>query len=210
MKKDNLVGLAMAGLLTFGVSFSSLHAAPGDNRGGNGGNGHGNNGDISTIVDRIFSHLDADESGTISFDEFLAPKLAKAEEKFAALDANEDELLTLEEIMDSHTPPEDGVDRDALRQCVADALGVELPEPPTAEERFSQADSNGDGFIDWSEYLAAKTENAQTKFNQIDSSADGELNVGEVTSAVAARKDVRMARRQCREELDTVSDLVGD
>jgi len=202
MNQKKLIGLTVTGLMAAGLNIASVQAERGER-----GNG---NGDIATVVERIFNHLDSDESGTISFAEFVAPKLVKAEKKFITLDTDEDGLLTLEEMQAGHTAPDDSIDRDAIRQCVADSLGVDLPERMTGEERFAAVDTNGDGFLDWDEYTAGVTAKAQTKFDHIDTNGDGELNNGEVTSALASRKDIRQARRTCRQEQEAVNDLLGD
>ncbi len=195
MKLNQLIGLTMATLFATGIS-----AAPGGHRGVS----------IELVVDRLFEKLDSDQSDTISFDEFVTPKLEKAEEKFAALDSDGDELLTFDEILAGHTPPQDPIDRDAMRECLEDKLGIDLPEHMTAEEKFAAADTNGDGYLDWSEYSAGKIAGVEVKFAHIDSSADGEVDKAELTEALESRKPVRIARKECREELGTLNDLIAD
>jgi Ca2+-binding EF-hand superfamily protein len=199
MKQNTIIAMTIMGLLTLGTSVTTLEAFPAE---------QGKQRDISKIVERIFEKLDSDENGTISFDEFAARKLENAQETFTALDTDEDAMLTLEEIMAGRGETGSEIDRDVLRQCVADALGFELPVSMTAEERFNQADTNADGFIDWDEYVAAKTAKAQMKFDKIDTDINGELDVDEVTAALTAHKAVRKVRKQCKEEQSEIDDLV--
>lgn len=208
MQRKTLTNLAITSILTTCITMTSVQAA----RPGQGQNqGATNNASIQDIVNRIFTRLDSDENGTISLDEFTGPTQTKAEEKFAHLDSDDDQQLTLEEIKAARTtPPGDDEKKQAMRQCIAEKLGIELPPQLTVEERFALADTDGNGVLDLTEYVASKVAKATTKFNHIDSNSDGELNQGEVTSAVASRKDKRAARKACREELQAIEDLLED
>jgi Ca2+-binding EF-hand superfamily protein len=207
MKNHKLIKFTLTSLLVVGLG-SSVVAAE---RGGDRQQRERHSGDIEHLVNRIFNALDTDENGVLSFDEYLTYALKKAEKKFARIDTDDDELLTLEEILAAYRKSQDNddtdIDGEAIRQCVADVLEIDLPVQITGEERFDAIDTNDDGFIDFLEYTAGKTAKAEIKFARVDSNDDGEISKLELETALKNLKNVREVRKQCREQQEIV-DLI--
>ena len=198
--------LVTAMALAFAANVATAYAKPGGDRGPRGGGGT-----VEEKVERIMNHLDADDSGTITLDEWLSKTSEKVENKFNRIDTDDDGLISLEEFLAvGGRGGNDDIDRDAVRQCVADALGEEVEERPDRETRFDEIDTNDDGFIDLDEMIAAKTEGATERFNNIDADGDGAITEEELTAALEARQEVREIRRNCVEaQRDTEELLAG-
>ncbi|MEM6574566.1 MAG: hypothetical protein AAF736_09865 [Pseudomonadota bacterium] len=151
--------------------------------------------------------LDADGDRMVSQDEFLAARLARAERRFNRLDRDDDGQITETDLADRPEPPD--VDRDALRACIEDTLGVELPEPPEPGSRFDAIDVNGDGVITLEEALTSAEDRAVERFMNLDENADGQLERSEVRRPLRRAARLRQARRQCLREQQEANDLLG-
>ncbi len=151
--------------------------------------------------------LDADGDGMVSQDEFLAARLARAERRFDRLDSDEDGQITEADLADRPEPPD--VDREALRACIEETLGVELPERPEPGSRFDAADLNGDGAITLDEALTNAESRAVERFMNLDENADGQLERSEVRRPLRRAARLRQARRQCLREQQEANDLLG-
>lgn len=174
-------------------------------RGARGGN-------VESKVERIMNKFDTDDSGTITLDEWLVSATEKAENKFNRIDADEDGLISLEEYLavGSERSDDSDIDRDAVRQCVADATGDIVEERPDRETRFDTIDTNDDGFIDLDEAVASQTESATARFNNIDANGDGAITSEELTAALEARSELRDIRRNCVDEQRDTEELLGE
>ncbi|MEM7704741.1 MAG: hypothetical protein AAF358_04265 [Pseudomonadota bacterium] len=159
----------------------------------------------SGVADR--TPLDADGDRMVSQDEFLAARLARAERRFDRLDRDDDGQITEADLADRPEPPD--VDREALRACVEDALGIELPEPPEPGSRFDTIDLNGDGAITLEEALTSAEDRAVERFMNLDENADGQLERSEVRRPLRRAARLRQARRQCLREQQEANDLLG-
>ena len=187
-------------------SVSVAYAAPGDRAAASGnGEGHG----LRHKVNRIFGALDTDGSETITLDEWLSKPSDKAADQFDRIDTDDDDLISLEEFLALGGDRGDDIDRDELRACVADATGSDVPERPDRETRFENADTNGDGFIDFDEFLAGKTENATERFNRIDTDDDGAITKIELAEALSAKREHRRAVRDCVEDQQETDELLN-
>jgi len=193
MKHKKLISLTIASILT--LSFG-LQAA----QGGKGGK--------QPSAERILAHLDSNEDSVISLAEFMAPKLTRAESKFAYIDTDEDGFISLQDIEDAREEKPKNENREAIRQCVADSLGIDFPERLSIEEHFTQADANADSFLDWTEFSLGKINRNTIKFNKIDSDANGEINLEELSVAVEKRKSLYQIRRDCRDEVKLMNEIV--
>ena len=165
------------------------------------------NASIGSIA-RIFNTVDTNDDGVIDIDEFVDARLARAEARFVARDANGDGLVTEDEVGDRPEPPE-GSDPEAVRACVAEALGVELPEPPEPGERFAQMDLNGDGAIDLAESQDAALTIALEAFAILDTDASGGVTPEEVGASLGRKAERRAAIRQCRQAAEDAADFLG-
>ncbi len=68
-----------------------------------------------------FIRIDFDQSGALSLEELLAPKLARAETRFTSLDIDEDSLISFEEFSQRSTDkPELSEIAAEIVQCVID------------------------------------------------------------------------------------------
>ncbi|MBO6556595.1 MAG: EF-hand domain-containing protein [Pseudomonadales bacterium] len=168
-------------------------------------------GNAEEKTERIMNVLDTDESGTITLDEWLVKSTERAERRFERIDTDDDALISLEEFLAVHSGdtnhPE--IDRDAVRACVADATGEDIPERPDRETRFNEIDTNDDGFVDLDEMVISVTSGATDKFNRIDVDADGAITEEELIAALEDQSEIREIRRDCVEEQRETEELLA-
>jgi len=94
------------------------------------------------------------------------------------------------------------------RLLLASALAVGLGTAAYAEERFDDADTDGDGFVTQAEFEAAFAARAREMFTKLDANGDGLLSQDE---AGEAKKRVRHRLRQHRPDpAEIVSQLDAD
>jgi len=148
-----------------------------------------------------FNSIDADESGTVSLDEYLSRTPARAERRFGRKDKNDDGLITSDEYPQAraHNP-----NREAFLSCVSSAIG-EAFSRPSWDEYLEGTDLNADDSIDVDEFTTASTAKATSRFETIDANADGELTREEMREARLAHREQRLAKRSairtCREQI---------
>jgi len=160
-------------------------------------------------VARIFNAMDTDGSDTITLDEWLVKTTAKAERQFDRIDSDDDNLISLEEFQAIGPDHDNEVDRDAVRACVAEATGEDVPERPDRDTAFDEFDTNDDGFIDLDEFLAVKTEGATHRFNTIDADGDGAITMQELAEALMQHREHRRTVRDCVEDQRETDELLG-
>ncbi|MDA1373073.1 MAG: EF-hand domain-containing protein [Proteobacteria bacterium] len=221
MKMRNLVMTTMA--LALAGNIAAVYAMPpadGANR--PDGDQHGK---LRHKVNRIFNAVDADGSDTITLDEWLAKLTEKARIHFDRIDSDDDNLISLDEFLavghgrgdgrghdrgrDHDHEPDIDVDHDAVRACVADATGDDVPQRPDRETAFGEIDTNDDGFIDFDEFLAAKTERATNRFNTIDADSDGAITKQELAKELMQHRKHRRTVRDCVEDQRETDELLG-
>ena len=154
-------------------------------------------------TDRLFGHLDTDEDGFVSEDEFLDARLARVDIKFDRLDEDGDGLISEEEAdrrgdRDEHPD----VDREAVIACVRETI-ADWEGPHNVEDRFDEVDLDGDGFIDLVELSTALEERAYVLFDRIDTNDDGLISLEEVEVFQDDQINLRRVIRAC---IDEVSD----
>lgn len=159
----------------------------------------------------IFSAADLDGSDTITLDEWLVKTTKKAERWVDRRDADDDGLISLEEFMaeGNRRGADVEIDYDALRACVADAIGEDVPERPDRATVFSQIDANDDGFVNADELLAWMTEKATGRFNATDVDGDGAISKQEVITALEQRRERKRVRRDCVQDHREAVELIG-
>ena len=218
MKMRNLVMTAMA--LALVGNFSVAYAVPGADGAERADRPDRPQGDrpgkLRHKVNRIFNAVDTDGSDTITLDEWLVKSTAKAERQFDRIDSDDDSLISLEEFQAAgdhrrgHGRRGDGeVDHDAVRACVVDTTGEDVPERPDRDTVFAAIDTNDDGFIDLDEFLAAKTEGATNRFNHIDADGDGAITKQELAEALTQHRERRRTVRDCVEDQRETDELIG-
>lgn len=160
-------------------------------------------------VNRIFNALDTDGNDIITLDEYLAKTTEKAAHQFDRIDTDDDRLISLEEFLAVHDHDDrPDVDRDAVRACVVAQSDADVAERPDRETRFDALDTNDDGFIDFDEFLVAKTDKATDRFNHIDADGDGGITKQEMAKALMQHHERRSVRRDCVEEQQEVEELL--
>ena len=161
-------------------------------------------------VARIFKALDTNEDEIITLDEFLSKLLAKSEKQFDRIDIDDDGLISFDEFLAVHDGKDDhpDIDVEALRACIAERVDFVLPDPVDRGTRFEELDSNNDGFIDFDEFVAAKTEQATNRFNAVDADADGGITKKELYNALKQQQARKAIRRECVEEQREVDELL--
>ena len=176
---------------------------------------------LRQLVNRIFNALDLNEDEIITLDEFLVNSAEKAAGQFDHIDADDDELISLEEFLAVHDGDDDrrDIDRDAVRACVSDILQSDESDamfretrdrdPSDRQTRFELIDTNGDGFIDIDEFLAAKLEGATHRFNNVDADGDVGITKLELFQALVHHRERRAVRRACVEEQVEIEELFG-
>ena len=159
----------------------------------------------AAIVDR----LDTDGDGAISLTEFTDAAATRAEMRFSRVDQNADGEVTRDEIGPNQREIPEDFDRDAFRACVAEQLGVELPDRPDADARFEEADLDGNGAIDLNEAVSNATSRAMDRFAELDADGDGLLVSDEISRPRHRSRALREARRACKEQNQEISALLG-
>ncbi len=175
---------------------STLVSIDGFAKGGRGGG----QGQRTTLLER----LDSNGDGVLTQDEFIVLNAEKAERHFNYKDIDNDGVLSLEEfstgnVRSHHLNDLEGLDTDALIQCMEEAVGYELPEHPDSETAFAAADTNADGSVDLDEFLVAGDVRAEERFDEIDGDGDGdgELTSDEIVAFRLVMQERRDARRIC-------------
>ena len=111
--------------------------------------------------EKIIDHLDLDGDGQISFDEFQPPRRMR----FGKADANEDGIVTLEEIAEKRAA------RNEERESEKADRRAERHSKFT--ERFTAMDINGDGGL-------SQDEIKQGIFEKMDENQDGYITADEI------------------------------
>ena len=180
MIKKRLIATAVS-LSLLGATLVSIDSFA---RGGRGGGTDQPQGARVTLLER----LDNNGDGVLTLDEFIVRNAEKTERRFNYSDIDNDEVLSLEEFSTArarrrHLKNPDGLDMDALIQCMEEALGYELPGHPDSDTAFATADTNADGSVDLSEFQVAGELRAEERFGEIDSDGDDQLTSGGMPGA---------------------------
>mgnify|MGYP001765219987 CR=1 FL=1 len=160
-RRTALLATALVAATTLGLALGPTHAqgwgpgmGPGMGQGMGGGMGGGN---PDAPWRQRFSTLDENADGVIDRNEFLT----QAEGVFAAMDADTDGQLTLEEYKAVRMGPQRGLNpaREAMMQ-------------QRKVERFAPMDTNRDGRVGRDEFLAA---HGGQMFKAMDGDGDGRI-----------------------------------
>ncbi|MEM9300986.1 MAG: hypothetical protein AAGE01_02685 [Pseudomonadota bacterium] len=158
---------------------------------------------------QALAQIDLDGDGVISEAEFVDARLARAESRFLRRDRNGDGVISADDFEDVERPePPEGADREAFRACVAEALGVELPEPREPGDRLAEVDLNGDEAIDLDEALISAEARALERFAILDGNGDGFVDRDEIRASLAQASELREIRRACRDQQAAVASFL--
>lgn len=187
--------ITIAGLIAGGLVMEGAMARPG---GMGGGAQRG-------VPERAPAPLRMDENGdgVISEAEFIAAAVARVEHRFERKDADGDGLLSEEEASAARQRGRFSfveIDPEAMNACMEAALGSELEPRPTPQERFAEADADGDGYVTIDEATVVATARAVERFALVDADGDGVLSDGEQAAGREAAREMRRARMGCMME----------
>jgi Ca2+-binding EF-hand superfamily protein len=122
-----------------------------------------------------FRKADVNGDGKLSVEEFMAMGKDRFERmcdrRFTMLDANGDGLIQLSELQ-AHQADKGGMARQGM-----------------TEEKFHEADLNGDGVLNWDEFVRAFGQFRQKMFDRMDANHDGFLQPEEMQNAPLLRPD---------------------
>jgi Ca2+-binding EF-hand superfamily protein len=128
-------------------------------------NGAGPKADRGASPEAILARFDTDQNGSLSADE-VRGRMAK---RFAAIDANGDESIDLEEL---------GTAREQSRQRMEEKAG-----------KVKDADTDGNRSISIDEAAAAGMDKLVKHFSAVDTDGDGELSRAEMRAFRKANKN---------------------
>jgi Ca2+-binding EF-hand superfamily protein len=170
-------------------------------------------------AENMFARLDANLDEILSLNEMTDPISARAAKLLGRKDKDLDSLLTLEEMQKRHS--ENSHDLTEIAEeivlCVSEikaATGNEAIDIPSvdhfksAEEKFSSADTSGDGFIDLDELQNVMLTKANNGFTAMDSNEDGSVTNEEFNTHLSARLATKEAIRGCIKEIQDVEDIL--
>ena len=128
----------------------------------------------------VFERMDQDGDGAISLAEFTAAAGKRAERAMTHLDADENGVVTGDEFKDAHVDRprrERRGERGGERRGVRDRerLGDGKPARPFSPPQFSEVDENGDGQITLDELTAHHVARATERFARLDKDGDESL-----------------------------------
>ncbi len=166
--------------------------------------------------ERFIELHDTDADGRVSENEFIDERLQRVVAQFERRDTNDDGLISADEQAaprglrdrpglrprrERSQPP--ALDRDAVTACILETIPDFEPrfdgEP---EDRFDNADTDGDGMLGLQEVSTAVQAGASARFARIDGDGDGYVTADEAAAHAGAQRNLRQVANACaREEL---------
>jgi len=148
----------------------------------------------------LLFRADANSDGRIARDEFVTEERADTDERFELRDRDGDGVLRRDEVgPDSDRPdysrPGLDVNIALFRRCMQAATGA----PPEQEDRFAEADLDGDGVLSLLEFSTYLEERAYAQFARLDDNQDGTLTYVELTNSFEQRHFRRRLMQACRD-----------
>ncbi len=149
---------------------------------------------------RLLQRMDTNADNLISLEEYIGDGITRYSQTFTRADKNEDGYVTLEELRPSRKAERPRVDSDALQACLEEtgiATGAD-------DERFTSADTNGDGALSQDEFFAMLEQSTLDRFSALDGDGDQQLTTEEIQASNKARNEARnearRAMRSCMKE----------
>lgn len=168
MQKSLTIALLSAATLLVVGSVSAL-AAPGEREG---------------RLERMMTHLDTDQSGAVSFEEFAK----RGDERFARMDLDEDGLVTAEE---REAAKASAMAEREERGGKKGRRGGKRGGKGLGEERLERVDTNQDGNISLAEHNAAQEQH----FASLDADGNGAVTSEEFKAQMESRRAKMKERR---------------
>lgn len=169
MKHPLTLAMIGAAAILFTGSTIAL-AAPGD-RGGR--------------LERMMTHLDTDQSGAISYEEFAK----RGDDRFAQMDADGDGFITADERQAAKAGAKDRAAE--AGEGKRGRKGRKGDMKRRAEARLERVDTDQDGVISLAEHNAAQ----QAQFAELDSDSSGSVTADEFEAQMKDRR-ARMKERR--------------
>lgn len=164
-----------------------------------------------------FERLDTSGDGFVDLDELLGPALRRTARRFDRKDADNSGYLSFQEYMTGRGARDLSDIADEIVACVADIkaeTGSDKIKVPSAdqflspEERFDALDTDGDLMVSLDEALAAVTDKVSAGFAEADGSNDSLLSLREfkahLASGVATRRAIRACVVEIRDEENVI------
>lgn len=160
----------------------------------NGRRGRGGRG--APTAESFLERLDLDGDGFVSEGEFVDSRTANTDRQFERRDRDGDGFISEGEGGRSQEDrPGLDIDIEAFRQCIIDAGG----DPDLSEDRFDQADLNGDGQLSLFEFSSWQEERAFAQFARTDTDMDGFITFEEMQASMEDSANLRRIIRDCKE-----------
>ncbi|OGT73108.1 MAG: hypothetical protein A3H44_02000 [Gammaproteobacteria bacterium RIFCSPLOWO2_02_FULL_57_10] len=145
---------------------------------------------------RLIRNMDTDGDKLISQDEFIAQRTEHYQKQFDHRDIDDDGLLSSDESGPRHPALDPDIDIAEFRACIAENGS----NPDLEEDRFSAADSNGDGSLSEEEFFMHLEQRAFDQFARIDADDNGQLTPEELVGNMQDQQTHRRIVRTCLRE----------
>ncbi|WP_199610992.1 EF-hand domain-containing protein [Flocculibacter collagenilyticus] len=157
-----------------------------------------------------FMKVDTNQDGMLDLTEMTTAAQLKAEKKLERVDADDNGSVSFEEYTATRRGGADLTEyAEDIIQCVTDLkeeLGsttIQIPSVDdfkTPQARFDSKDTNSDGMIDLSEAQAAATAKATEKFEKLDADEDELVTKTEIRDHHQQFKGTKRAMKHCIKE----------
>jgi len=150
--------------------------------------------------ERALERMDTNADGNVDDGEFVAARTRHVEDTFSRRDADNDGLLSREELQRRERADRPEIDRAEVIACVREFIADYDPESHL-EDRFDAVDTNDDGYIDQLELSTALQARAYKLFDRLDTDNDGFISLDEIEQGHDLALNLRRIIRDCIDQL---------
>lgn len=161
--------------------------------------------------ERQIEHLDANDDGLVSEEEFVDSRLARLNDMFERRDRNNDGLISLDEDQrPEHAdrpdrPNRPDIEREDVATCVRETITDFAPNADMdIEDRFENVDTDGNGSLTLAELSSALATRAHETFARIDADDNGFITEEELQAQREEQLETSRVVRDCIRELAEV------